>query len=192
MRRFVIEKWYNRRLHLQSFCPGQIYNTLAPGPLGIFQHLPAKNRWRPRKSYHMCAEPLALSHKWQIRPLLLHYVHKKVRWAWSRQQLLGQKPVIVFGLYIYIGKNSIEGARPPWSSILLMINYCLRVYSCRQKRQIETETKETISLFVSFLSLVAFQLRGGGPPGYVYAQHNIGRWQIKKTMLSLLSNHGLQ
>ena len=37
----------------------------------------------------------------------------------------------------------------------------------------ETETKE-ISFFVSFLSLVAFQLRGGGPPGYAYAHLNIG------------------
>ena len=29
----------------------------------------------------------------------------------------------------------------------------------------ETETEETIVFFVTFLSLVAFQLRGGGPPG---------------------------
>ena len=36
----------------------------------------------------------------------------------------------------------------------------------------ETETEETIGLFVTFLSLVAFQLGGGrvgGPPGYAYA-----------------------
>ena len=36
----------------------------------------------------------------------------------------------------------------------------------------ETETKETIVFFVTFLSLVAFQLGGGagplGPPGYAY------------------------
>ena len=34
----------------------------------------------------------------------------------------------------------------------------------------ETETEETIVFFVTFLSLVAFQLGGGGraPPGYAY------------------------
>ena len=37
----------------------------------------------------------------------------------------------------------------------------------------ETETEETIVFFVTFLSLVAFQLEGGRapwpPPGYAYA-----------------------
>ena len=36
----------------------------------------------------------------------------------------------------------------------------------------ETKTEETIVFFVTFLSLVAFQLEGAGPPGppgYAYA-----------------------
>ena len=36
----------------------------------------------------------------------------------------------------------------------------------------ETETEDTIVFFATFLSLVAFQLGGGGaraPPGYAYA-----------------------
>ena len=33
----------------------------------------------------------------------------------------------------------------------------------------ETETEETTAFFVTFLSLLAFQLGGGGPPsGYAY------------------------
>ena len=43
----------------------------------------------------------------------------------------------------------------------------------------ETETEETIAFFVTFLSLVAFQLRGGGPPGspsgYAYAVCGVAR-----------------
>ena len=40
-----------------------------------------------------------------------------------------------------------------------------------QKMLKETEPKETISCFETFLSLVAFYLGGGGggPPGYIYA-----------------------
>ena len=34
----------------------------------------------------------------------------------------------------------------------------------------ETETEETIGFLVTFLSLVAFQLEGPGPPGYTYAR----------------------
>ena len=32
----------------------------------------------------------------------------------------------------------------------------------------ETETEETTDIFVTFLSLVSFQLGGGGLPGYAY------------------------
>ena len=49
-------------------------------------------------------------------------------------------------------------------------------YACRvllySRMQNETETKETVVFFVTFLSLVAFQLGGGPgplpPPGYAY------------------------
>ena len=34
----------------------------------------------------------------------------------------------------------------------------------------ETKTEETTVIFVTFLSLVAFQLGGLGPPGYAYAE----------------------
>ena len=51
---------------------------------------------------------------------------------------------------------------------------CTTVYACTVVRKVlkETETEKTIVFFVTFLSLVAFQLRGGrapwGPPGYAY------------------------
>ena len=45
--------------------------------------------------------------------------------------------------------------------------YCkllLYAYMSYAKNAKETETEETIRFFVTFLSLVAFQLGGGGPP----------------------------
>ena len=38
------------------------YIARFPGSLGVFQHLSAKYGWRPKKSYHLSAEPLALRH----------------------------------------------------------------------------------------------------------------------------------
>ena len=43
------------------------------------------------------------------------------------------------------------------------------VYFSTRKMLKETETEETIRCFVTFLSLVAFQLGGGFPPPFGYA-----------------------
>ena len=37
----------------------------------------------------------------------------------------------------------------------------------------ETETEETIVIFVTFLSLLAFQLGGGAYPGYAFGHKGI-------------------
>ena len=70
--------------------------------------------------------------------------------------------IIVAGPFKLVAKNLIEVARAPWINII--VNYCCtRVLLYTEMLQ-KTETEETILFFVTFLSLVAFQLGGGGPP----------------------------
>ena len=84
---------------------------------------------------------------------------------------------IIFGAYInwgtlnyfcrgpfkLVGKNEIEGAWTP--RINIIVNYCCTRVLLYAKMLTETETEETIVFFVTFLSLVAFQLgRGGQAP----------------------------
>ena len=68
-----------------------------------------------------------------------------------------------------IGKNSIKGA--PWINIA--VNYCCTLVLLYTKMLKETKAEETIVVFVTFLSLAAFPLRGPGlpgpPSGYAYA-----------------------
>ena len=45
---------------------------------GFLQHLPAKYKWRPKKSYYLSVDPWHCT-IWQIRRWLLHYIHKKFR-----------------------------------------------------------------------------------------------------------------
>ena len=49
----------------------------------------------------------------------------------------------------------------PWINII--VNYCCTRVLLYAKMLKEIETKETIVFFVTFLSLVVFQLGGGGP-----------------------------
>ena len=48
----------------------------------------------------------------------------------------------------------------------IIVNYCCTRICCKQKMLKETEAEETIVFFVTFLTLVAFQLLGGGSLGY--------------------------
>ena len=50
----------------------------------------------------------------------------------------------------------------------------------------EIETEETIVFFVAFLSLVAFQLGGGGPPGPPGYANVLGSPSLAHMMLSLI------
>ena len=66
--------------------------------------------------------------------------------------------IIVGGPFKLVGKHEIEGARALWINII--IDYCCTNVLLYAK--ILKETEETIVFFVTFLSLVAFQLGGGG------------------------------
>ena len=63
---------------------------------------------------------------------------------------------------IWVGWQKLNcGARAPWINII--VSYCCTLALLYAKMLKETE--ETIAFFVTFLSLVAFQLGGAGPPG---------------------------
>ena len=72
----------------------------------------------------------------------------------------------------WLVKIKLRGALAPWINII--VNYC---YTCTRvllyaKMLKETETKEAMVFFVTFLSLVAFQLGGrhaAPSSGYAYA-----------------------
>ena len=48
--------------------------------------------------------------------------------------------------------------------VTIIVNYCFKRLLLYAKMLKETKTKETTCFFVTFLSLVAFQLRGGPGP----------------------------
>ena len=88
----------------------------------------------------------------------MHYDQKKARGgpeiATFRTKTLHFFRVIRLNWQV---KIEMRGARGSWSSILLLVTVVSK------KCQKNTETKETINFFVTFSSLVKFQL-GGGPP----------------------------
>ena len=72
----------------------------------------------------------------------------------------------------WLAKIEFRWARRPWSSILWLVTIV------NEKCKKETETEETIGFFVTFLSLVKFQLGGRAPCpspfGYAYAPSSDG------------------
>ena len=84
-----------------------------------------------------------------------------------RLQFLGQIPLISPWLFFkLVGKYWIKGVRwPSGRQYYLLLITVVRVYCCTYAKMLkETENEET-RFFVKFLSLVAFQLKGPGPPG---------------------------
>ena len=90
----------------------------------------------------------------------MHCVHKKAKrgpeLAKFRTKTLYFPRVIRLN---WLAKIELRGTRRSWSLILL-ISYT----AVSEKRQKETETEKTIDFFVTFLSLVKFQLGGSAPP----------------------------
>ena len=89
----------------------------------------------------------------------MYYVHKKARCgpkiATSSTKTLHFFRIIRLN---WLVKIELKGARGPWSSILLLVTVVSE--KCLKK----TETEETIDFFVTFLSLVKFQLGVGRAP----------------------------
>ena len=109
----------------------------------FLQYLPAKYKWRRKKSYYLRAGPWHWA-KWQIRPWLLHYVHKKFRWG-PEVATFRTKNLISPWLYLSIGwKNWIKGERrAPWLSILFIVNYYSTRVLSYAKMLKETENEKT-------------------------------------------------
>ena len=84
----------------------------------------------------------------------MHYVHKKTRYgpeiATFRTKTLHLFRVIRLN---WLAKIELREARGPLSLVLLLVTVISK--KCSE----ETEIKETIRFFVTFLSLVKFQLR---------------------------------
>ena len=102
--------------------------------------------------------------------------------------------IIVGGPFKLVGKHEIEGARALWINII--IDYCCTRVLLYAKRLKETE--ETIVFFVTFLSLVAFQLGVYAydlgpvlitPSGYAY---DLGPVLIKLMQLERVADEGLE
>ena len=145
------------------------------GPLalwGFLQHLPAKYKWRPKKSFYLSARRWHCA-IWQIRRWLLYYVHKKFRWG--PEVVTFRTKTFDFNQVIHLNwleKIELrECAGPPGRQYNLLLINVVRVYCCTQKCQKKLKMKKQ-GFFVKFLSLVAFWLRGPGPPrpppGYAY------------------------
>ena len=146
--------------------PGRIYIARGPWHLGNFCNIFQPNISEDqKKSYHLRAGPWHLA-IWQIRCWLLHYDNKKLRWgpeiATFRTKTLDFTLVIRLKL---VGKIELRGyAGPPSRQYYSLLITVVRVYCCTQRCLKKPKMKKQ-NFFVKFLSLVAFQLRGLGPPG---------------------------
>ena len=139
---------------------GPVY--IAPGPWYFrdFSNIFLPNKGEDKKkSYDLRAGPWHCV-IWWIRPWLVHYVHKRVRWgpegATFRTKLLNFIRVIYFNC---LAKSNWWG--PSFLVVNIIVNYyCTRVLLYTKMLK---ETEE-IRLFVTFFLLMAFQLGGLDPP----------------------------
>ena len=113
-----------------------------------------------KKSYHVRGGPRHCT-IWQIRSWLLHYVHKKVRLG-PEIATLKTKPLNFTRVTRINWSAKIELKGPAPLVVIIIVNFCCTHICCTQKMLKETETEETISFFVTFLSSVAFQSEGRG------------------------------
>ena len=76
-------KMYNRYSYAYKpcYCPGRIYIELGPWHFGIFAIFSCQIQVKTKKNLTVWARGPWHCSICQIRPWLLHYVHKKVRWV---------------------------------------------------------------------------------------------------------------
>ena len=102
-----------------------------------------------------------------------------------RWQLLGQKLLISPRVTPIncLAKIELKGPGPPGRQYFKLLLYACTLYA---KNAEETDAEETIGFFITFLSLVAFQLEGAQAPyalpGYAYDLNAVCSqflWQLK-------------
>ena len=86
---------------------------------------------------------------------LPHYVRTKVR-SGPEIATFRIKTLNFTWVIHWLAKIELRGPGTPGSILLLFVNYCCTRVLLYAKMLKETETEETIGLFVTFLSLVAF------------------------------------
>ena len=130
---------------------------------GFLQHLPAKSKRRPKKSYYLSAGHWHCA-IWQIRRWLLHYVHKKFRWgpevATLRTKTLDFNQVIRLN---WLEKIELRGrAGPPRRQFYLLLITVVRLYCCTQdaKRNWKWRNK---AFLLNFCNWWHFNWEGPGP-----------------------------
>ena len=98
----------------------------------------------------------------------MHYVHKKARCDPEIATFWTNTIHFFRAIRLnWLAKIDLRGFRGPWSSILLFAT------GVNEKREKDTETEETIGFFVTFLSLVKFQLEGR--PAWLSLCSNCGK-----------------
>ena len=109
---------------------------------GFLQHLSAKYKWRPKKSYYLSVE-LWHSVIWQIRRWLFQFVHKKFRWG-PEVATIRSKNLISPWLYVYwLEKIEIRRcAGPPGRQYCLLLITSVLVYCCTQRCQKKLKMKK--------------------------------------------------
>ena len=127
----------------------------------FLQHLPAKYRWRLKKSLTIWVRGSSTVPYGESSPGYCITFIKRLDKG-LRKQLSGQNPLISPRLYISIGwQNRIDGARASWLLILLVITV-VHVYCCTLRCYKKLKMKKQ-DFFASFLSLVTFWLRRMSP-----------------------------
>ena len=162
----VSEKWCNRSLRLLNMLfPGRIYIARGPWHLWDFCNIFLPNISEDqKKSYYLSA---GLWHWaiWQIRRWLVHYVRKKFRWGPEVATFRTKTYDITLVIRLnWLEKTELRGCvGPPSRQYYLLLITVVRVCCCTQRCWKKLKMKKQ-GFFVKFLSLVAFQLRGPGPP----------------------------
>ena len=133
----VIKKWRNKCLRLLTMLLTSLdLHCVGPLVLWVFsQNLFAKYRWRPKKCFaiYECRSPGTVPHGKSAPGYCITFITRLMR-AWDSN--FRTKLLILCGYtYKLVGENWIDGARAPWSSILLLIIVIIvvRVYVVREK-----------------------------------------------------------
>ena len=136
--------------------------------------LPNRSEDQKKKILLLERGALALRHMANTALVVLHDVHKKLRWG-LRYQLFWTKTLDFTRVVSlnWLEKNWIkEVRRAPWSSILFIVKYCYTRVLLHAKMLKETENEKNKAFLSNFCHWWHFDWGGPGPlshpPGYAY------------------------